>query len=359
MTAYYDIAMLADLRFPGGTSTAIASELWAAGETGWKTAILPIKGPLLTAPDSVHPQIAAAVAAGKAEIIDPTSKIEAGAFIIHNPKILARLPDEGINVRATHSLMIAHHPPFNTKGAANYDLPQVSQNAQTVANNEVLWAPVGPIVRTQLENADIGGLKLIDHDWVNILNPEPWISTRPTPSFHEKIRRPVRIGRHSRPDPLKWPADRESVLRAYPDDIDFKVHVLGGGEILKQLMKGKIPLNWHVAPYDPLAAPRFLSNIDFFVYYHHPDWVEAFGRTIIEAMAARIPVILPPHFKPLFGDAAIYATLDTARDTVLNANNNPKLCDDLVETAYTALRERFSPNIHVERIKRLIGRPRR
>ena len=29
----------------------------------------------------------------------------------------------------------------------------------------------------------------------------------------------------------------------------------------------------------------FLGSIDFFVYYHHPAWVEAFGRTIAEAAA--------------------------------------------------------------------------
>ena len=49
-------------------------------------------------------------------------------------------------------------------------------------------------------------------------------------------------------------------------------------------------------------SPReFLRTLDFFVYFHDPDWVEAFGRTILEAMASGVPVIvgdaLPGHLR--------------------------------------------------------------
>ena len=54
--------------------------------------------------------------------------------------------------------------------------------------------------------------------------------------------------------------------------------------------------------------PReFLAQLDFFVYYHHPAWLEAFGRNILEALASGLPAILPAHFRSLFSDAAIYA----------------------------------------------------
>ena len=52
-------------------------------------------------------------------------------------------------------------------------------------------------------------------------------------------------------------------------------------------------------------APRkFLEGIDYFVYFHHSQRVEAFGRTIIEAMAAGCVAILPHHFREVFGEGA-------------------------------------------------------
>jgi hypothetical protein len=51
---------------------------------------------------------------------------------------------------------------------------------------------------------------------------------------------------------------------------------------------------------------EFLREIDVFVYYHHPRWIEAFSRAMMEALAAGLPSILPPHFEAVFGDAAVY-----------------------------------------------------
>jgi glycosyltransferase involved in cell wall biosynthesis len=43
------------------------------------------------------------------------------------------------------------------------------------------------------------------------------------------------------------------------------------------------------------------------VHYPDPDYIEEFGRAPMEAMAAGVPVILPPAFEPTFGPAALYA----------------------------------------------------
>jgi hypothetical protein len=61
---------------------------------------------------------------------------------------------------------------------------------------------------------------------------------------------------------------------------------------------------------------EFLESIDFFVYYHHKDRVESFGRVIMEAMFAGAVAILPPSFEEVFGDAAVYAQPDEVQATV-------------------------------------------
>jgi hypothetical protein len=47
---------------------------------------------------------------------------------------------------------------------------------------------------------------------------------------------------------------------------------------------------------------EFLESIDFFVYYHHKDRVESFGRVIMEAMFAGAVAILPPSFEACYRD---------------------------------------------------------
>ncbi len=60
--------------------------------------------------------------------------------------------------------------------------------------------------------------------------------------------------------------------------------------------------------FNAMAPSEFLRSIDAFVYYHHSNWVEGFGRTALEAIEAEVPAILAPHFAETFGGAALYAT---------------------------------------------------
>src|SRR5699024_5802731 len=77
-----------------------------------------------------------------------------------------------------------------------------------------------------------------------------------------------------------------------------------------------IPGNWEVLVRDKEPVQKFLNTLDFFVFYQHSEAVEAFGRSILEAIATNLVVILPPHYEPVFGQAAVYAYPEDVRDTV-------------------------------------------
>jgi hypothetical protein len=61
-----------------------------------------------------------------------------------------------------------------------------------------------------------------------------------------------------------------------------------------------------VYAYDEVSVRSFLYQLDFYVYFPHPNMIEAFGRAILEALASGCVTILPPRFAPTFGDAAVY-----------------------------------------------------
>ena len=350
--APFDIVLLSDFRFPGGTASAISEEIKANAEVGYRTGLLPLEATNLTYPFPLNPKIRTLIDAGLAQILDPDEQIDARLAIIHSPHVMRHLPLRPLRIRADQRLLVVHHPPFDADGTPYYDVGAVHLHADEILGDSVLWAPVGDKVRAQfalLETAP----PLLGWDWHDIIDVEAWRAPRPPRTEG----RPA-IGRHSRPDPRKWPDTREQVLAAYPDDPRFRVRILGGGQFLSALV-GLYPRNWEVLPFGAVAPAAFLATIDFFVYFHHRRWVEAFGCTIAEAMASGALVILPHHFEPLFGDAAVYAEPTQVRAEVIRLHADRAAFKARTEAACALVRGRFSHAAHRERVASLIGEPGR
>jgi glycosyltransferase involved in cell wall biosynthesis len=79
---------------------------------------------------------------------------------------------------------------------------------------------------------------------------------------------------------------------------------------------GAAPANWAVHPYGAMESADFLRRLDFFVHYPHEDYVEEFGRAVLEALAIGLPAVLPPVFRETFGEAALYAEPAEAWDRI-------------------------------------------
>ena len=167
--------------------------------------------------------------------------------------------------------------------------------------------------------------------------------------------RPV-IGRHSRPHWKKWPPTPEEIRAAYPTDPRFEVKILGGGEVATNLLGGT-PENWTLYDFNSIDPRRFLSELDFAVYFHHPELVEAFGRTIAEALASGVPTIVEPSFKELFEDACVYAYPDQVQELVRRLYNDPIAYKEQSEQGHELVRQRFGHEVHRRRIADLIGQP--
>jgi UDP:flavonoid glycosyltransferase YjiC (YdhE family) len=347
----YDIVIVLDPRFPGGTSAGVAAELEAQARAGYRTALVALKAPVLRFPHPFHPAIRAAVEAGWCEIVDPEARLDARLLLVHHPQVMTHPPLRPLRIRTEQRLLVVQHPPFDGAGAPSYDWRQIADHAAEVFGEPVLWAPLGPAVRAQLQALGAEAPPLLDEDWPHVLDPARWAVARP-----DFVGPGCVIGRHARPDPLKWPATREEILEIYPADSDFTVRILGGGPFLAALVGG-IPASWQVLPFDHAAPQAFLAGIDFFVYYHHPRWVEAFGRTVIEALGAGCVAVLPPTFRAVFGDAALYAEASSAARLVRELRRTPERVAEQRRRGLTAVQERFSLDAHGRRLAALIGPP--
>ncbi len=331
---------------------ATAEELAASAAAGYRCGLINLRAPVLKFPHPINPKIRALIDAGVVELLDPCQPVNAKLACLYHPQSATHLPLRPPRFSADVKLMMVNHPPVDGGGEPFYDVATINDNAQALMGGDVRWAPVGPQVRKQLEG-QAETPPLLDMDWHGVLDPRQWAIERRETSN----RRPI-LGRHSRPDLTKWPDDRETLLEVYPDDPEFIVRILGGGEFLQELV-APYPANWQVWAFNVQSPREFLERIEYFVYFHHSRWVEAFGFTIVEAMASGAPAILPHHFEPLFGDAATYAKPPEVRDIIRTLHDNPVLRRERRAAAIEAVHSRFSHGVHQARIKALIGPPRK
>ncbi|MGY6533748.1 MAG: glycosyltransferase [Pararhodobacter sp.] len=262
----------------------------------------------------------------------------------HDQRYLPRIEAREIKV-------IVNQPPmsdYGPDGVIRYDIAQCAANIRRWFGRDATWHPIGPLVREALHRHHADALRhvtLSPQDWHNIIDIDEWQA--PPPSAARSGR--LRIGRHARDHLHKWPDNAADILAAYPEAHDIEVHVLGGANAARQHL-GTLPANWVVHPFGAIPPREFLAGIDVWIYFAHPDWIESFGRTIIEAMAVGVPVILPETYRAVFEDAALYATPSTAVDLARRIHANPAKRQALVAHARRFVKQRFSHESHLDRL---------
>lgn len=347
----FDVVVAGDFRFPGGTSAATAHEIKALAAAGYRIGLCHVKAPVLRQRRGLHPQIRDCINQRLAEMI-PTGTpgpVHAALGIFHNPLAFSKPVERFPRLSIDNAIVVAHQPAEDANGIPYYDTSTVDAVCTDLARRRPWWVPISPVVRDSLLRSN--GVNVHGTDWHNTLFTEEWSSPRPAPLKDIPI-----IGRHSRSDKEKWPATRADILAVYPNDPTIEVRLLGVGDFVARTM-GTFPQNWCTYRFGEVDPPQFLRGIDFFIYYHHPHWIEAFGRNIAEAMASGAVAILPFHFKPIFEDAAVYAL---EKDAVAMAR---ELHGDWgryrLQSAHAArwVKENHGPERHVKFIRELGANP--
>ena len=349
MTDDYDLLLASDLRLPGGTTASMAEEIRAQAAVGYRTALLHVPSGLANRGLGIDPRLRRLVDEGLADLIAPGQRVSTRLAVLRNATVFSQVP-VGLPVSAESVAMIANHVALDAARIRHYE-PAVTDAAVTAwLGVRPTWYPIGPAVRESLE-PDAAAIDLAPADWFNLLDVAEWAADRAGVSG----RRPV-IGRHSRSSPAKWPESAHDLLAVYPEDGSVQVRVLGGAAAVGDVL-GRVPSRWIVEEFGARNPRDFVAELDFFVYFHRSDLVEAYGRTIMEAMASGAVAILPEHFRETFGDAARYASPDQVQPLIaaLAADDAAYLAQS--RTGQEFVRRTHGHQVHVDRLARLIGEP--
>jgi UDP:flavonoid glycosyltransferase YjiC (YdhE family) len=352
MVADYDVLMVSDLRLSGGTTASMAEEIKAHSAAGYRTALLHVNSSLTGKALGVSSHLIPLIEAGAADLVLPGDPVHARHAIVRQPTVAHSMTDPQRGITVDGVSLIANHPVRDAANVAQYDPVLVTDHLAACFGHKPVWRPIGPVVREQLlEYAARSQIKLAAADWRNLIDIGAWARDRSAGVGAIPV-----LGRHSRPHPSKWPESPADILAAYPDTADVRVRVLGGADPVRKIL-GRVPQRWLVEPFGARHPADFLAEIDFFVYYHHPTWVEAFGRNIIEALASGTVAILPEHFRSTYGDAALYAPPTGVRGIVarLAADRDAYAAQSARGREYVTSRHGYQ--MHVERLAEEIGEP--
>lgn len=354
---HFDVIVASEFRMQGGSVNSCVQEIRAARAQGLKVGVFEMYrydlGDKTRA--SMLPAIRAEIDGEQVQVLTFGEEASCDVLVLRYPPILQYKQRYVPKINAGAIKIVINQPPvsdYSEAGVKRYDLETCAANIRHFFGKDATWYPNGPMVREAIEthHADqIPFIHLAPENWDNIIHIPEW--QRPPRTRGPKDI--LRIGRHSRDNPLKWPHTREDVLAIYPEADDVEVHVLGGANAPSELI-GHTPDNWVVHGFNAIEPKDFLAEIDVFVFFAHPDWVESFPRTVLEAMAVGVPVILPEIHRPLFGDNALYATPETALALARQLHADPKAYDKHVRKAWDYLERYWSYSMHARRLKAIV-----
>lgn len=340
-TPSYDVVFMSEFGFEAGNSTILREEIEACLTGGLTVGVIPVQNGLIASASRRHftPQIEQMIFDGRIDRLALDRPAQVKTLIIRWPASLQLNPGVSSALSAEDILVIANHMPYEVGGGRrSYDIRTVSDNVERTFGQRPVWSPESERVLHYLQDLVPPG-ELAPFTWKGIIKPLDHQAIASSTAVVTS-RRPV-IGRHARDDAGKWPSTQKQFRQVYPVDGSVRVTILGGANYPAKVkfLPEEQPESWTVYGFNTIEVSEYLNELDFFVYYHSDDLVEAFGMAILEAMNHGVVCVLPPHFKPVFGDAAVYAEPQQVAQTI----------DSLWEPGrYAAQQQRGFEFVHAE-----------
>lgn len=344
---FSEVLIFLDPRFPGGTTSAVLAEITALSKIGITPGLCMVRGPVMSGWRDYHRGVVEVLESGKARLMDVKEPCRCNVALIHHPMLFHHMPAYPIDFQAEHLLLVLQHPPLSGSGASEYDLRGIMRNIEACLGRAAMLAPVGPAVRKQLDGL-IEKEKVLPFDWHNLVDDELWRQRLARPKNDRII-----IGRHSRPEGRKYPLELETALDAYPTAPRFEVRMLGADASTLEKRWGQVPHEWTLEPFREGGVHPFLEELDYWVFHHGPEWIEAFGIAIVEAILTGVPAILPPHFKPLFQEAALYGDPIETLEIIDQLEAEPAAYEAHVNKARTLALSRFGQGAEASRFNKI------
>ena len=193
--AGYDVTIMTDLRFPGGSSSSTLEEIRVQHAMGLKTGLFHRFSPVLHKKRPFHKGITESILEKQCDLINFEDNIRTNLLVVRHPSVVHPRSNPLPSLYVENVVLVINHPPINSDGRVDYILPFVRTSLHKQYGCEPLLYPIGPLVRNAVEEIYQDSVTLQKNDWSNVFDCRKFevVERSPTPG------KPLRIGRHSRP----------------------------------------------------------------------------------------------------------------------------------------------------------------
>jgi len=302
----HDLMFVADFNLRGGAFHSAFNMIRAGLAAGLDCAVLHYRRYDL---DPVRPLDAGFrrfAAENGVRIVAPGERLGAKTVIVTYPAIFDHAMDRFPQVAHEHLGVVVNQMAERDIAGTDraYDPARVRAHLAEAFGSEGIWIPNSGRVRALMAGDPRYPAPHPDI-WMPLRDLATWCAGTPRWRGGDAGTQPV-LGRHGRDHPLKWPPDPAMLRAAYCADRPCTVRFLGGARHARARLR-RWPRNWSVDPFGGRDVQAFLADLDVFVHYPDPAYIEEFGGAAMEAMAVGVPAILAPELEPIYGPAALYA----------------------------------------------------
>lgn len=327
-----DVLYLADPRFPGGTSTSLRYDLRACRKAGLRVGIIPLNSPLFGRNRVLNQALFREIEATGTVIVPRGVRPKARVALLYHPSLLDSRVACETGFDADTCYLVVHQTTRDRLGGELFETEHWRMLAADWFGHDLRLLPVSDIVRTDLEVQGFSR-ELHPQNWTNLIDIDDFPPKGPSREKPHLV-----IGRHTRPEPDKWPSP-DVAVKCYPPSPDYSFRMLGiSRNYLSEF--DPLPWNWQVLPFSNQPVSGFLRGLDVYSYFHSDAGIESFGYTVLEALATGLPCVLPHYLAETFPGVCFHCEPEEAPGIYDRLRASPTEMEEASRRARAFARER-------------------
>lgn len=334
----FDVVFIDDGRTYGSRQRSIIDQMLLLSREDFRVGFMHLESILSPSKETTRlsPELQMLINNGIITEVIPDEDASSHVLVISDPTILQFSPSQGIAFTAHQTLLVPDIPQLlEEQGIVLYLPEECEKAARLLFSGDVRWTSSDPLIRDQLATLE-QNITVSSTVMPIALNVHQWRNSR------ERLRgeSPV-IGRHSENLTFVWPKDELDAHQLWPSEDVAEVRILGDARsYLRKYGEARFPINWIVFRDKEIKPEAFMGAIDFFVYFPDEGLSQSYSREALEAVASGAIAILPPQFRDMHGDLAIYASPQEVQDIIRGFITNKDEYFESVKTDVDVIAER-------------------